>query len=222
MNDAEEIFAKIPEPEFWGSWLLSDMRRGVDDIDWNWSALDIKSGEKNAPTMQDDHGISIRVSPWERGLTDTRLFGQIDPKENRKELLFEKMDWSADAIEQIKFLLSIIPRFREMLTEDPNQGDYWAYAKPQRQGSKSEIDAVSFLKPWLRFITDHTGHGPAMGSLRGRGTPSPEKVLRAMNPAMRLGFLTACTMFPDMDHKHVAQAQKDTKSDKGWWVDPNG
>lgn len=242
---AEDIYAQVSEPEFWGSWLLSDMRRGVDEeideltgrprMDWNYKALDIGSGEKNAPTTRDHHGISLRVLPWERGPVDTKAHGKVDPKENPKEVLFDMMDWKEEAIEQIEWLLSIIHgspemhTFSEMLTEDPGQpadATYWAYAQKKGSGRRPKHEGRNFLKHWMRFVNDHIGvlsvH-PKMGSLRGGGgKPTTEKAIREMDPKMRLAFLTARTMFPDLDHDDMREIRRENGDNRPWWYDPNG
>lgn len=153
---------------------------------------------------------------------------------------------SEDAIEQIEFLISIAPRFNEMLSEKvhltPNDlaespfaewitqdiidDKYWAFAKPQTSARPFKFPERAFFKHWLRFIADYTGTDPTLDALsRGWRNPSIEEILEAFNPAARLAFLTAQQLFPSLDHHHAREAFKHNnrngRSLDGWWVDPN-
>ncbi|NSX56310.1 hypothetical protein [Parasulfitobacter algicola] len=237
MSDAEEIFAKIPEPEFWAAPLLQEIRTG-------WQQ---ETGAFNPDPSLQDTGVNAGIVPMSE---DPAIELSI-----RQEIAAEQAFDPKDAIEQIEWLLSIIHgsegmhTFSEMLTKPVRRkpedfGEYaqwvtqdyiedqmsWEFAAAQGRGSGSKDEGRTFLKHWLRFIYHHFGQRPFRiggkdrGSLMrtGEGEPSDDQVLEGMNPAMRLGFWTAKTKYPGLSHRDVTQVIKDNSKNTPFWIDPNG
>jgi len=155
MGNAENIFAKIPEPEFWAAPLLQEIRTG-------WQQ---ETGAFNPDPALQDTGINAGIVPMSE---DPALELSI-----RQEVAAEQALDRKDAIKQIEWLLSIMTDFHRMLKEDPGHPDddmYWAFAQNQGSGRRSDNEGRAFLKHWLRFICDHFGHGPFRIGKKDRGS----------------------------------------------------
>ncbi len=243
---AEDIYAQVSEPEFWSR---KEFRFGGPEF---WAATllqEIRTGWQQEtgsfnpdPSLQET-GVNAGIVPMSE---DPAIELEV-----RQEIAAEQAFNPQDAIEQIEWLLSIMDDFKVMLTapvhfkpEDVdkysqwvtqdyiNDQLYWDFAAAQGRGSGSKNEGRTFLKHWLRFIYYHFGQIQSpfrigkkdQGSLMrtGEGKPSEDQVLKGMNTAMRLGFLTAKTKYPNLDNTDVTQVVKDNSSNTPFWIDPNG
>lgn len=209
---AEGIYAQVSEPEFWGSWLLEDVRRGVDDIAWHrtndWGVEEDVFKEGLAETM-DWSGDAIKQIEW--------LLSIIHPDDPDQRHTFSKM-----LTKPVRRKPEDFGEYAQWVSQDYIDDQmHWAYAQKQGSGRRPTNEGRNFLKHWTRFVAEFTGQEVSMKSRYGEGVdPTFEETLKDMSPTQRLAFLTARTLYPDLKREDVTEIAKSGKNTP-WWVDPN-